>query len=262
MGHCLAEIHRALADLPDGVLTPRMPVIDRAATLSEIDRLSECSRRGHHTHDPVVLHCLASQRAYIESLPANTVIDLALLPLQPIHGDYTETNLFFEHGTVSAIIDRDQAYLAPRAWEVIRVMHLVFEFNAGLAGPFHAAYRTVLPLTMEEKNWIGRLPPTTACERMICGSTSGSMISAMTGRAAFSRCPATRRLRRDGRYSAPQMGRRSDTWSPRANRNSECAPMLLPVWPVWLVRQCATLARNAASCYNGASPLRRLICFT
>lgn len=150
MGRCLAEMHRALADLPHGVLTPRTFAIDRAATLTEIDRLSEHSRQGHHVHDPVALHCLAGQRAYIESLPEDMAVDLAPLPFQPIHGDYTETNLFFEHGSVSAVIDWDQAYLAPRAWEVIRVLHLVFGFGVALGGAFLAAYRTVLPLAMEE----------------------------------------------------------------------------------------------------------------
>ncbi len=53
--------------------------------------------------------------------PAN----LTALDQQLIHGDYQDTNLFFEHGQVSAIIDWDQTYLAAREWEVVRTMHLV-----------------------------------------------------------------------------------------------------------------------------------------
>jgi homoserine kinase type II len=141
MGRCLAALHRALADLPDGLLAPRPLGVDRAVTLAEIERLAERVRHGAHPHDPLVLRCLAGQRAFVESLPAGAAPDLAGMAFQPIHGDYTETNLFFEHGAVSAIIDWDQAYLAPRAWEAVRTLHLAFGFDPSLAAPFLAAYR-------------------------------------------------------------------------------------------------------------------------
>jgi homoserine kinase type II len=146
MGRCLAAMHQALVDLPAGLLAPRPLAIDRATTLAEIKRLTARARASGHPHDPVALGCLAGQRAFVESLPEGATADLSRLAFQPIHGDYTETNLFFEHGAVCAIIDWDQAYLAPPAWEVVRTLHLAFAFDATLAGPFLAAYREVRPL--------------------------------------------------------------------------------------------------------------------
>jgi homoserine kinase type II len=150
MGACLAELHHGLADLPAGLLAPRTLQVDRAATIAEIERLVERARRGSDPHDAVVLHCLLGQSAFVESLPGNATVDLTGLVFQPLHGDYTETNVFFQDGVVSAIIDWDQAYLAPRAWEVVRTLHLAFGFDVTLARPFLAAYRAVAPLAWGE----------------------------------------------------------------------------------------------------------------
>lgn len=49
-------------------------------------------------------------------------------------------------GQVSAIIDWDQAYLAPHAWEVIRTVHLVFTFDVGVSRAFLGAYHAAQPL--------------------------------------------------------------------------------------------------------------------
>jgi homoserine kinase type II len=156
MGRCLAALHRALADLPAGLLAPRPLAIDRAATLAEIERLLARAGRGDHPHDAVVAHCLAGQREWIETLPAGAVADLDGLRFQPIHGDYTESNVFFQNGAVSAIIDWDQAYLAPRAWEVVRTLHLAFGFDPLLARPFLAGYRAVQPLPWAELDQAAR----------------------------------------------------------------------------------------------------------
>lgn len=51
--------------------------------------------------------------------------DLSSLEQQVIHGDYQEINLFFEDGKVSAVIDWDQSYVAPRASEVVQTLHYV-----------------------------------------------------------------------------------------------------------------------------------------
>lgn len=150
MGACLAELHSALADLPATLLTPRSLHVDRAATVAEIERLAAYARAGTDPHDAVVLRSLLGQRAFVESLPDSAIIDLAGLAFQPIHGDYTETNVFFHDGAVSAVIDWDQAYRAPRAWEVVRTLHLAFGFDATLASAFLAAYRVVAPLAWAE----------------------------------------------------------------------------------------------------------------
>jgi homoserine kinase type II len=150
MGRALAELHRALADLPEVILAPRPLQVDRVATLAEIERLATLAQAGRHLHDPVALRCLSGQRAYLESLPSGMTVDLAGLVFQPIHGDYTETNLFFQNGAVSAVIDWDQAYLAHGAWEVVRTLHLALGFEPALAGPFLAAYRAAASLSWAE----------------------------------------------------------------------------------------------------------------
>lgn len=150
MGRCLAALHLALADLPGGLLAPRPHTVDRGATLAAIERLLAHALRGAHPHDPLAAQALRGQRAFVESLPEGAAADLTGLAHQPVHGDYTETNLFFAGGAVSAIIDWDQAYLAPRAWEAVRTLHLALGFDAALVGPFLAGYRAVQPLAWDE----------------------------------------------------------------------------------------------------------------
>jgi homoserine kinase type II len=150
MGSCLAAMHGALADLPAALLAPRSLPVDRAATVADIERLAAQARAGTNPHDALVLRSLLGQRAFVESLPDSATVDLAGLAFQPIHGDYTETNVFFRSGAVSAVIDWDQAYRAPRAWEVVRTLHLAFGFDATLAGAFLGAYRAVAPLAWGE----------------------------------------------------------------------------------------------------------------
>lgn len=62
------------------------------------------------------------------------------------------TNLFFADGKVSAIIDWDQAYTAPRAWGILRVLHYVGKLDPDFCRAFLAAYRQVLPLPQDELN--------------------------------------------------------------------------------------------------------------
>ncbi|MEO7002357.1 MAG: phosphotransferase [Ktedonobacterales bacterium] len=69
-----------------------------------------------------------------------------------IHGDYQEGNLFFVDDAtggsarISDIIDWDQVYRAPRAWEVIRTLDLCFALEPRSVRAFLAAYRSVAPL--------------------------------------------------------------------------------------------------------------------
>ena len=73
----------------------------------------------------------------------------AQIEQQVIHGDYQETNLFFEKDVVSAVIDWDQAYPAARAWEVVRTLHYVFQFEPSQCHLFLEAYRRELPLSSQ-----------------------------------------------------------------------------------------------------------------
>lgn len=152
MGTCLAQLHRALADLPAEWRVRRDFAIDRGATLAGIARI-ELAIQGRTTHDATdaaALAWLTGQRAWLARCAADAQIDLTPLENQVIHGDYQETNLFFAPTRVSAVIDWDQTYVAPRAWEVVRTLHLAFGFAPTLCRPLLAAYRAVLPLPLAD----------------------------------------------------------------------------------------------------------------
>lgn len=148
MGGFLARLHRALADFPPERAARRPFALDRAATLAGIARLERAiaARPAREPRDAVALTWLRGQRAWLEQAPPAAGLDLAGLAEQTIHGDYQESNLFFADGEVSAIIDWDQTYIAPPAWEVVRACHLAFGFAPASCRRFLAAYRAVAPL--------------------------------------------------------------------------------------------------------------------
>jgi Ser/Thr protein kinase RdoA (MazF antagonist) len=160
MGAFLARLHRALCDFP----TDRLPIPRRSyafakpATLARIDELAETVRAGAAADPlaPTVLTRLAGQRAHVEALPDAPRLDVGGLAEQVIHGDYQEANLFFtDHDpaggcSVSAVIDWDQTYLAPRAREVMRTLDLVFGFEPTKCWHFLRAYRAEQPLPLPE----------------------------------------------------------------------------------------------------------------
>jgi homoserine kinase type II len=150
MGTCLGRLHRALADLPAAWWVRRTFAVDRDATLAGITRL-EVAIQGRPTRDATdaaALAWLRGQRAWLLQRAAEDRLDLTSLAHQPIHGDYQESNLFFAPTRVSAVIDWDQTYAAPRAWEAVRTLHLAFACAPALCVPFLAAYRAVLPLPL------------------------------------------------------------------------------------------------------------------
>jgi homoserine kinase type II len=140
MGQTLAALHLALADAPAMLERPRRFAFDRAATLAQIAAL-----RARAAGDPLLLRHLDDQRTYLEHL-VDQRPSLADLAHQVIHGDYQESNLFFADGRVRAIIDWENSYLAPPAWEVVRTLHLVFTFEPAPSRAFVEGYRQLLPL--------------------------------------------------------------------------------------------------------------------
>ena len=152
MGDCLGRLHRALSSLPPQWAAPRSFATDRGGTLARIARLEATIRARPQlaAHDHGALVWLHGQREWIERHDADPHDLLASLEWQVIHGDYQETNLFFLAGRVSAVIDWDQTYLAPRAWELQRTMHYAFAFSLRLCGPFLAAYRSIMPTTLDD----------------------------------------------------------------------------------------------------------------
>lgn len=144
MGRGLAELHAALADAPFHLARARSFEHDTPATLATIARYLELARG-----DELLVRHLEGQRGYLEA-GGDHGSSLDGLPRQVIHGDYTETNLFFADGRVSAVIDWENNYVAPRAWEVLRTLHLAFDFEPVRCQAFVAGYRECEPLTLDE----------------------------------------------------------------------------------------------------------------
>ncbi|HET9223528.1 MAG TPA: phosphotransferase [Roseiflexaceae bacterium] len=152
MGRCLAALHRGLRDYPAERARRRSFAVDGDHVLGRIAALDQVIR-GRSNLDDVdrrALRSLAGRREWIARHGASNPGGLAELEQQLIHGDYLPDNLFFERGEVSAIIDWDQTYLAPRAWEIARAMHLIWNFAAQPCRAFLAAYCAALPLSDAE----------------------------------------------------------------------------------------------------------------
>lgn len=151
MGSFLALLHRALADYPLERVQQRSLALDRAGSLAAIERhiVRVGALPAPTASDAAILARLEGQRAWSLAHPQASTDALALLAQQALHGDYTHTNLFFERGAVSAIIDWDQAYAAARAWELVRVFDLVFGFGQACA-TLLAAYRQHAAMPLAE----------------------------------------------------------------------------------------------------------------
>lgn len=153
MGRFLGELHQVLRDFPGNVFTWRPFEVDQPTILAKLGELEQAIA----THDQDesrhrVLSLLAQRRAWLREADPPDMHAFSKLEAQLIHGDYQETNLFFADGKVSAIIDWDQAYIAPRAWEILRALHYVGKLDADFCRTFLAAYRQMLPLTQDELN--------------------------------------------------------------------------------------------------------------
>jgi homoserine kinase type II len=152
MGRCLARLHRGLRDYPAEQASRRSFAVESQAVLARIAALEQVIRARPNLDDVDrrALLALAGRHEWIARYGASSPGDLAALEQQLIHGDYLHANLFFERGDVSAIIDWDQTYLAPRAWEIARTMHLVWNFAAAPCRTFLNVYRAALPLSDAE----------------------------------------------------------------------------------------------------------------
>jgi homoserine kinase type II len=152
MGGCLAALHRGLRDYPADRARRRSFAVEPDSALARIAVLDQLIRMRPSLDevDRRALAALAGRREWIARFGASSPGDPHALEQQLTHGDYLHTNLFFERGRVSAIIDWDQTYLAPCAWEIARTMHLVWNFAPAPCREFLAAYRAELPLPEAE----------------------------------------------------------------------------------------------------------------
>lgn len=152
MGQCLARLHTVLRDYPCVQVTQRNFHFNMQKTFAYMGELEEIirARPRIQPQDEIVLAHLAARRAWLLDHQDDPFSDFHALHQQVIHGDYQETNLFFIHDEVSAIIDWDQAYSAPAAWEIVRILDIVCDFAKELCQAFLDGYRALLPLSHDE----------------------------------------------------------------------------------------------------------------
>lgn len=152
MGAFLGQLHQVLQKYPSERVSQRSFSIDHSATLATIATLEQAihTQPQREEEDLQVLARLAQRRTWLTTTSPPDLECFAQLETQVIHGDYQETNLFFEHGEVSALIDWDQTYVSPRAWEIIRTLHYAFKLEVESCRIFLAAYRQIVSLTTVE----------------------------------------------------------------------------------------------------------------
>lgn len=151
MGRFLAEMQLVLASYPLRKVQPLALVVDRQKTIANIEELETVilAKDVRDDVDQQALHQLRMRKQYLLHADDVDLSKLEALPVQALHGDYQETNLFFQNGTVSSIIDWDQACAAPRSWEVIRTLYYVFGLSIDPCKRFLESYREVYPISME-----------------------------------------------------------------------------------------------------------------
>ena len=156
MGHFLAQLHTTLATYPTSKVRKRNLEIniqtDRKKTLSNIDRLIKkiTAITSPTPTDKHALHRLTTRREWLHTQTTQQKNTLQTLPFQAIHGDYQETNLFFQNKQISAIIDWDQSYTAPTTWEIARTLHIVLHFQPTPCITFLKAYQQTHPLSLKD----------------------------------------------------------------------------------------------------------------
>lgn len=148
MGSFLGKLHQALRDYPHARVSQHQFMLDLATTLATIESIEETIRSlpVRSAEDEEALASLVERREWLKTASPVNFEELLALEQQVIHGDYQETNLFFDNDQVSAVIDWDKACVTPRAWEVLRTLHYALRLEKAACRAFLDAYRHVLPL--------------------------------------------------------------------------------------------------------------------
>ena len=147
IGRALAELHAALRDYPLAQVGRRKLQPDRAGALAT---LAELLAAPAVLADPGAAQRLRAWQSVLMRGAGPAPADIGAWPWQATHGDFQATNLFFAAGGVCAIIDWDQHYAAPRAWEIARVLHVALDFAPELCRALLAGYRSAADLPAAE----------------------------------------------------------------------------------------------------------------
>lgn len=150
-GHFLGHLHNVLEGFSCENIAPVWVKIEPTGTLAGIDRLVDVVRAIENPQptDVYALKRLTSRREWLQGRALDDVSGIFELPFQVVHGDYQETNLFFEKGQISGVIDWDKIYTAPAAWEVVRALHLMLHFDLDHSITFLKAYQETNSLSLD-----------------------------------------------------------------------------------------------------------------
>ena len=131
MGRCLGQLHQLLSVYPSARVRSQSFTVDQTATFAKMDRIEAAisEKEDRDAFDQQILSMLRQRREWLITADPVDCKPFSSLEPQALHGDYQETNLFFADNQVSAIIDWDQAYAAPRTWEMVRTLHYVFDLD-------------------------------------------------------------------------------------------------------------------------------------
>lgn len=148
-GAALARLHRHLADLPDEIAdAPALRIPEAPPSLSR--RLQDWLDAGR-PHLP---------EAALRALRDGTPDDTEELPRQLLHGDFRSTNVLWEGGRISGILDLDEARRDHRIDEVARSAVLLGTrftdwepVTPAIRADFLRGYAGENPLTPTEARW-------------------------------------------------------------------------------------------------------------
>lgn len=152
MGRCLGQLHQTLSAYSPEKVRNQLLTVDQPAIFSKMDRIEAAiSEKAYlEDFDQQILAMLRQRRNWLMTAHPVDLKLFSSLQCQALHGDFQETNLFFADSKVSAIIDWDQAYVAPRTWEIMRTLDYVLNLDVPRCQIFLKAYRKVFPVLYEE----------------------------------------------------------------------------------------------------------------
>jgi homoserine kinase type II len=148
---CLGHLHRALQPLPDVGYVRWQIAWDGPEWIERLGVVERAlSRHGlRDDTDRWALERLRAQRQWLDHPDCVHAYE-PRSSRQVVHGDYQATNLFFREGSVSAVIDWDQAAFMPRGFEVARACSFLFRLEPELTLEFLRAYQAANPLQEAE----------------------------------------------------------------------------------------------------------------
>jgi homoserine kinase type II len=155
MAVMVAQIHKAGYQALPEIHAISWRTSERAQeTFKEIQEKIE-SIKEKSDFDLLATECVSRKIALIES---NTLTpeDFNLPSDTLIHGDFHESNIFFNHNHVSHVFDFEKAEHAPRSLELARCVRMTFmngsytQHNLDRAARFITTYAKEYPITAEE----------------------------------------------------------------------------------------------------------------